>query len=79
MGGVLFCVSNERRDFELGDIGLRAVWRVSQRVKRGTFPFAGRRGMPEPLSLWGEVWFFWAGGGDEAWEGDLSYGRGMEG
>ena len=29
--------------------------------------------MPEPLSLWGEVWFFWAGGGDEAWEGDLSY------
>jgi len=22
--------------------------------------------MPEPLSLWGEVWFFWAGGGDEA-------------
>ena len=25
--------------------------------------------MPEPLSLWGEVWFFWAGGGDEACEG----------
>jgi len=25
--------------------------------------------MPEPLSLWGEVWLFWAGGGDEAWEG----------
>ena len=25
--------------------------------------------MPEPRSLWGEVWSFWAGGGDEAWEG----------
>ena len=52
--------------FELGDIGLRAAWRVSQRVERGTFPFAGKGGMPEPLSVWGEVWFFWAGGGDEA-------------
>ena len=26
----------------------------------------GKGGMPEPRSLWGEVWFFWAGGGDEA-------------
>ena len=25
--------------------------------------------MSELLSLWGEIWLFWAGGGDEAWEG----------
>jgi len=25
--------------------------------------------MPAPLSLWGEVWLFWAGGGDEDLEG----------
>ena len=50
-----FLGSDERRDFELGDIGLRAAWRVSQRVERGTFPFAGKGGMPEPLSLWREV------------------------
>ena len=32
----------------------------------GPFLLRGEEGMPEPLSLWGEVWFFWAGGGDEA-------------
>ena len=37
-------------------------------MERGTFPFAGEGGMTEPRSLWGEVWLFWAGGGDEAWE-----------
>ena len=35
--------------------------------------------MPEPLSVWGEGWSFWAGGGDEALEGDLRRRRGMEG
>ena len=48
-------------------------------MERGTFPFAGEGGMPEPLSVWGEGWFFWAGGGDEAWEGDLRCRRGIEG
>ena len=45
---------------------MRAVWRPELRVERGTFPFAGEGGMPEPRSLWGEVWLFQAGGGDEA-------------
>jgi hypothetical protein len=49
-------------------------------VERGAFPFAGEGGMTEPLSVWREVWFFWAGGGDEVLvKGDLSYGRGVEG
>ena len=38
-------------------------------MERGPFPFAGKGGMPAPLSLWGEVWLFWAGGGDEDLEG----------
>jgi len=28
--------------------------------------------MTEPLSLWGEGWFFWAGGGDEALRGGVA-------
>jgi len=58
---------------------MRAVWRVELRGAAWDASFEGKGGMTEPRSLWGEVWFFWAGGGDEAWEGDLSYGRGMEG
>ena len=26
-------------------------------MERETFPFAGKGGMPEPLSVWGELWF----------------------
>ena len=40
--------------FELGDIGLRAVWRVSQRVERGTFPFVRGEGGFLSRSLYGE-------------------------
>jgi len=40
--------------FELGDIGLRAVCRVSQRVERGTFPFVRGEGGFLSRSLYGE-------------------------
>jgi len=43
-------------------IEMRAVWRPELRGGAWDLSFCG---MPEPLSLWGEVWFFWAGGGDE--------------
>jgi len=35
--------------------------------------------MPEPLSLWGDVWFFWLAEGMRPCEGDLSYGAGWKG
>ena len=48
-------------------IEMRAVWRVELRGRAWDLSFCGEKGgMPEPLSLWGELWFFWAGGGDEA-------------
>jgi hypothetical protein len=47
----------------------RAVWRVELRGGAWDASFGGKGEMLEPLSLWGEVWLFWAGGGDEAWEG----------
>jgi hypothetical protein len=66
-GGELSWVSDERRDFELGDIGLRAVWRAELRGGAWDLSSCGEQwGMTEPRSLWGEVWFFWACGGDEA-------------
>ena len=75
-----FLGSDERRDFELGDIGLRAVWRAELRGGAWDLSFCGEQWeMTEPRSLWGEVWFFWAGGGDEAWEGGFVVRGGMEG
>ena len=44
----------------------------------GRLLLRGEEGCPS-RSLWEEVWFFWAGGGDGAWEGDLSYGEGWRG
>jgi hypothetical protein len=52
--------------FGLGDIGLREVWRAELRGGAWDLSLGGEWGMPELLSLWREVWFFWAGGGDEA-------------
>jgi len=52
--------------FELGDRdeGGMEGWVKGWSV--GPFLLRGEEGMTEPRSLWGEVWFFWAGGGDEA-------------
>ena len=47
-------------------IEMRAVWRVELRGGAWDASFGGRGGMTEPRSMWGELWFFWAGGGDEA-------------
>jgi len=38
----------------------------------GPFLLRGEGGMTEPLSVWGEGWSFYAGGGDEAWEGGFA-------
>ena len=43
-GGGSFWVSGERRDFELGDIGLRAVWRAELRGGAWDASFGGKRG-----------------------------------
>jgi len=53
-------------------IEMRAVWRAELRGGAWDASFCGEEGgMPEPRSLWGELWFFWAGGGDEPWEGEF--------
>jgi hypothetical protein len=66
-GGGSFWISDERRDFEVGAIQMRAVWRAELRGGAWDLSFCGEQWeMTEPRSLWGEVWFFWAGGGDEA-------------
>ena len=46
-------------------IEMRAVWRAE--LRGGAWDLSlGREGrMTEPLYVWGELWFFWAGGGDE--------------
>jgi hypothetical protein len=49
-------------------------------VERGTPPFGGEEGMTEPRSLYGErCGFSGLAEGMRPCEGDLSYGRGMEG
>ena len=39
-----FWVSDERRDFELGDIGLRAVWRAEPKGGAWALSFCGEKG-----------------------------------
>jgi hypothetical protein len=57
--GGSFGVSDERRDFEVGAIQMRAVWRAELRGGARDASFCGEEGgMPEPRSLWGELWFF---------------------
>jgi hypothetical protein len=68
-GGGSFWVSDERRDFEVGAIEMRAVWRAELRGGAWDLSFCGEKGGCLSRSLWGEGWFFWAGGGDEGWEG----------
>ena len=49
-------------------------------MERGTFPFAGEEGMTEPRSLdGGRCGFSGLAEGMRPCDGDLSYGRGMEG
>jgi hypothetical protein len=50
-GGVLFCVSNERRDFEVGEMEMRAVWKAELRGGAWDLSFGREWGMTEPLSL----------------------------
>jgi hypothetical protein len=45
----------------------------------GRLLLRGEGGTPEPLSLWGEMWFFRAVGGDEACQGGFVVRGGMEG
>jgi len=45
---------------------MRAVWRPELRGGAWDASFGGEKGGCPSRSLWGEVWFFWAGGGDEA-------------
>ena len=47
-------------------IQMRAVWRAELKGGAWDLSLGGEGGMPEPRSLWGEVWFFWAGREDEA-------------
>ena len=63
-GGVLFCVSNERRYFALGDIDEGGIEGLAKGWSVAPFLLRGKRGCLS-RSLWGEGWFFWAGGGDE--------------
>ena len=46
-----FLGSDERRDFEVGAIEMRAVWRAELRGGAWDASFGGKRGMPEPLSM----------------------------
>jgi len=39
-------------------IEMRAVWRAELRGGAWDASFGGKGGMPEPLSVWGEGWFF---------------------
>ena len=65
-------------------IEMRAVWRAELRGGAWEASFYGEKGGCPSRFLWGEVWLFWAGGGDEAlrggfalWERDGGVERGV--
>jgi len=74
-----FLGSDERRDFEVGAIQMRAVWRAELRGGAWDASFGGKRGDTR-AALYGErCGFSRLLEGVRPCEGDLSYGRGMEG